>query len=83
MATTIQLTENLNVGKYIEVEGKRCEVEAVSFSQALTQKSAFEELIKVMSEELIEQEIIGKRKDGTYYWRESGEALIPDEDYLD
>ncbi len=83
MATTIQVTENLSVGKYIEVEGKRCEVEMVSFSQALTQKSALEELVNVMSEELIEQDIIGKRDDGSYYWRASGEALIADEDYED
>ena len=83
MATTIQLTENLSVGKYLEVEGQRCEVEAVSFSQALTQKSALEELVAVMSEELVEQEIIGKDQAGSFYWKASGEPLIPEEDYED
>lgn len=83
MATTVQLTENLRVGKYLEVEGKRCEVEAISFTPALTNKAMLEELVSVMAQELIEQDVINKREDGAYYWRASGENLIPDEDYQD
>lgn len=83
MATTIQLADNLSVGKYIEVEGKSCEVEAFSFTQALTQKAMLEEHVNVMSQELIERDIIGRREDGTYYWCESGEVLIPEEEYQD
>ncbi len=83
MATTIQVVENLNVGKFIEIEGKRCEVEAASFSQALTEKASMEELFQIMSEELIDQKIITKGQDGQFYWCESGEPLVSEEDYED
>ena len=39
-----------------------------------------EELIKVMADELIEHNII-KEEHGQYYFCESGEPLIPDEDW--
>lgn len=83
MATTIQVTENLSVGRYIEIEGKRCEVEVVSFSGALTKKASMEELLAVMTEELIERDIIAKGDDGSLYWKESGEPLVPHEDWED
>lgn len=83
MATTIQVVENIQVGKYIDIAGKRCEVEAISFSQAITEKCTLEELVTAMSEELIEREIIGKDQAGSFYWTESGEPLVPDEQYED
>lgn len=83
MATTIQVVENLQIGKYIEIGGKRCEVEAVSFSQAITEKFTLEELMIAMSEELIEREIIRKDQAGSFYWIESGEPLVPDEPFED
>ncbi|HCG7597288.1 TPA: hypothetical protein NJ434_004020 [Vibrio parahaemolyticus] len=83
MATTIQVVEDIPVGRFIEIEGKRCEVEAISFSQALTEKASQEELLKVMTEELLEQGLIAVDQVGAYYWKESGEYLIADSDYDD
>lgn len=82
MATTIQVVENLRVGKFIEIEGKRCEVEMASFSQALTEKAVQDELFKVMKDELIDRGII-KEDVGQLYWCESGEPLIAEEEYED
>ncbi|MGR5365929.1 hypothetical protein [Photobacterium damselae] len=83
MATTIQLVENLTVGKFVEVDGMRCEVEAVSFSQSITESAAQEELLDVMKAELLKRNIIDCDQSGIYFWVESGENLIPDQDYGD
>ena len=82
MATTVQVVENLTVGKFINIEGKRCEVEAISFSQAITKNQGLEELLEVMSDDLITRGVINK-KDGQYYWSEDGEPLIAEEDFED
>ncbi|WP_274882425.1 hypothetical protein [Vibrio harveyi] len=42
MATTIQITEDIEVGRFIDIAGQRCEVEAISFSPAITEKNAQE-----------------------------------------
>ncbi|KAB0482375.1 hypothetical protein F7Q91_02930 [Vibrio chagasii] len=81
MATTIQVVENLRVGKNVTIDGQRCEVERTSFSQAISQKMAFEELNKVMADELLERKIIGRDKTGVFYWVESGEPLAPEVEY--
>ncbi|HFQ5115452.1 TPA: hypothetical protein ACGU7D_004261 [Vibrio vulnificus] len=82
MATTIQIAENLRLGKYIEIAGRHCEIEEVSFTQALTRKKSLEELMEVMSSALISRGII-KEERGSYYWIENGEPLIPEEDFED
>ncbi|HAS6258254.1 hypothetical protein [Vibrio vulnificus] len=82
MATTIQVVEDLTVGKFIDIEGKRCEVEAFSFSQALTEKMAQDEIFQVMKNYLIEEKIITD-KNGQLYWCDSDESLLPEEDYED
>lgn len=83
MTTTIQVVDNLQIGKYVTIDGKRCEVERTSFTPAISQKMSFEELIKVMSDELLKQNIIGKDDAGAFYWIETGEPLIPELDYQD
>lgn len=83
MATTIQVVENLRIGKFVKIDGKSCEVESISFSQALTEKAALEALIEAMAEELKEQDVIGIGQNGQYYWRATGEPLVPDEDFED
>jgi len=80
MATTIQVVENLSVGKFINIEGKRCEVETISFSQAITEKQGLERLLEFISDELITRGIINK-KDGQYYWNDDGKPLIAEEDF--
>ncbi|MFA0631004.1 hypothetical protein AB4589_25160 [Vibrio sp. 10N.222.49.A3] len=82
MATTIQVTENLNIGQHADINGQRCEVEAVSFYQAITAGHAAEELMNVMAHELIQREII-KVEGGQYYFCEDGEPLIADEQFED
>ncbi len=82
MATTIQITENIRIGRYIEIDGKRCEVERSSFSKAIDQKFTLEELVDVMSKELIRREVI-KADNGSYYWVETGEPLIEPQDWED
>lgn len=83
MATTLQIVENLRTDKYVTIDGKRCEVERVCFSQAISQKMALEELVKVMSDDLLERKVISRDKTGTFYWVESGEPLIPETEYQD
>ncbi len=83
MATTIQVVENLRVGRYIVIEGQRCEVERSSFSKAIDQKFALEELVLVMSEELQNRGIIKKDQAGTFFWTDSGEPLIQEDQYED
>lgn len=82
MTTTIQVSENLTISKYMEINGVRCEVEAASFTPAIFEGQANEELLKVMADELIERNVI-KEERGQYYFCESGEPLIPDEDWED
>lgn len=83
MTTTIQVVDNLRVGKYVTIDGIRCEVERTSFAPAISQKMSFEELIKVMSDELLKQKIIGKDDEGAFYWIETGDPLVPELDYQD
>lgn len=83
MATTIQVVEDLELSKFVSINGKRCEVESFSFSAAISQKNALEELVSVMAEELIENNVISKDDLGTYYWAETGEPLIPEQPYED
>ena len=82
MATTIQVAEDLLLTKYIDIGGKRCEVEAFSFSGAITEKACLESLFQVMSDEMIDRGIVFN-KDGQYFWSEDGSPLIGDEDYED
>ncbi len=83
MATTIQVVDNLSVGRYIEIGGQRCEVEAVSFSQAITNGQANEAMMNAMANELIELKVIRKGEDGQYYFCEDGAPLVEDEDFED
>lgn len=83
MTTTIQVVENLRVGKHVTIDGQRCEVERTSFSQAISQKMAFEELNKIMAAELLERKVIEQDKTGVFYWVESGEPLVPEVEYQD
>lgn len=80
MTTTIQVAENLTISKYMEINGVRCEVEAASFTPAIFEGQANEELLKVIADELIERNVI-KEERGQYYFCASGEPLIPDEDW--
>ncbi|HIF9337805.1 hypothetical protein [Photobacterium damselae] len=83
MATTIQIVENLRIGRYIEVDGQRCEVERSSFSKAIDRKLALEELVLVMSTELLERKVIAKDQAGVFFWVETGEPLIPEDEFED
>ncbi len=83
MATTIQVVEDLTVGRFFEIEGQRCEVEAISFSPAITEKASQEELLKAMRAELLSLKLIAVDQCGEYFWTETGEYLVPDEDYDD
>ncbi len=83
MATTIQVVENLRVGRYIEVDGQRCEVERSSFSKAIDRSFTLEELVSVMSEELLKRDVIARDQAGTFFWKESGEPLIPESEFED
>ncbi len=83
MATTIQVVENLRVGRYVEIDGVRCEVEAVSFCQAITNSQATEELLEVMAAELMARGVIEKEADGRYFYCEDGSPLIADDDFED
>ncbi|GHX29980.1 TPA: hypothetical protein AB5C23_001254 [Vibrio cholerae] len=83
MATTIQVVENLTIGKFIEIEGKRCEVEAISFTPAITENARLEELLDAMSDELISLNLIDRDEAGNFYWTETGESLVQDEPYED
>lgn len=82
MTTTIQVAENLTISKYMEIDGVRCEVESASFTPAITIGQTNEELLKVMADELIDRGVI-KKEYGQYYFCESDEPLIPDEDWED
>ncbi len=83
MATTIQVVENLTVGKFIEIEGQRCEVEAFSFSPSITENARLEELLAAMSDELISLNLIDRDVVGNFFWTETGESLVQDEPYDD
>ncbi|PSV01025.1 hypothetical protein [Photobacterium kishitanii] len=83
MATTIQIVENLQVGKYVEIDGKHCEVEAVSRSLAITEKSIYKDLFEVMSNELLSREIVTKDRTGTFYWTKNNKPLIVEDWYED
>lgn len=83
MATTIQVVENIRVGRYIDIGGQRCEVEAISFTPAITEKASHEALLEVMKSELLNLKIIDIDQGGQYYWKESGEHLVPDTEYQD
>ncbi|HDI3289797.1 hypothetical protein [Vibrio cholerae] len=83
MATTIQVSENISVSKYIEINGQRCEVEAVSFSPAITEASAKDAIFQAMEQEMLERKIIQKNEDGQYVLCDSGDLLIPEEDWED
>lgn len=71
MATTIQVVENLTVGKFIEIEGQRCEVEAISFTPAITENAHLEELLDAMSDELISLNLIDRDEAGNFFWKET------------
>ncbi len=83
MATTIQVVEDLTISKFIEIEGQRCEVEAFSFTPAITENARLEELLVAMSDELISLSLIARDESGNFYWRETGELLVQDEPYDD
>ncbi|OEF61221.1 hypothetical protein A1OW_20330 [Enterovibrio norvegicus] len=83
MATTIQVVENLKVGRYVNIDGKRCEVERVSFSMAICEKMAFEEMFTVLSAEMHSRGLIKKGDDDNWYWSDSGEPIVPHEDWED
>ncbi len=82
MTTTIQVTNDLDIARYIEINGVRCKVEAVSFSGAITEANATEELLRAITERLIEEKILTVDSLGSYRWGDSGELVIPDEDYV-
>ncbi|HHY0551900.1 TPA: hypothetical protein ACVU5P_004219 [Vibrio parahaemolyticus] len=82
MATTIQVTENLRIGKYVEINGKRCEVEKVSFTQALTVKDGLEELFNALTERLIDDGVV-KVVNSQYFWCDNDEPVVSDELYSD
>ncbi|MGR5557875.1 hypothetical protein ACQKQC_16520 [Vibrio fortis] len=62
IATTIQIVEDISVGRFIDIEGKRFEVEAISISisisQAITVKASQEGLLEVMKTALQERDLI-------------------------
>ncbi|PMS91925.1 hypothetical protein [Vibrio parahaemolyticus] len=82
MATTIQVAEDVRIGAFINIEGKRCEVEAASFTKALTEKASQEELLNVFTEYLTDEGVI-KLVDSQYVWCDSNQPVVPDEDYED
>ncbi|CAH7152361.1 hypothetical protein [Vibrio alginolyticus] len=57
IATTIQIVEDISVGRFIDIEGKRFEVEAISISQAITVKASQEGLLEVMKTALQERDL--------------------------
>ncbi|MCG9575430.1 hypothetical protein L1D14_04185 [Vibrio tubiashii] len=83
MTTTIQVVQDLKVGKYVVIDGTRCEVEHTSFTPAITQKLALTELVGAMSQELMERNIIKRDDTGSFFWVESGEPLIEETEYQD
>lgn len=83
MATTIQVAENVEVGKYVDINGTRCEVEAVTNELTITQSRAKEDLILAMASTLLVMNVIRKDKNGQYYFVESGNPLVPEVAYTD
>ncbi|EOX3456109.1 hypothetical protein ACPFUK_003324 [Vibrio cholerae] len=83
MATTIQVTENISVSKYIDINGQRCEVEGISFSPAITEASAKDVIFQAMEQEMLERKIIQKNEKGQYVLCDSGDLLIQEEDWED
>jgi hypothetical protein len=80
MATTIQVSEDLEISRYIEIGGKKCTVESFSHSQYITEGNEKEELLSAMEDELTERGIIKKNDDGKYYFCKDGSPLIDDEE---
>ncbi|HBI3715633.1 TPA: hypothetical protein K4M41_004450 [Vibrio parahaemolyticus] len=83
MATTIQVVENLQVGRFVNIDGQRCEVERVSFSMAICEKMAFEEMFIVLSKEMSKRGLISQGDDNNWYWTDTGEPIVPVEDWED
>lgn len=83
MATTIQVVENVTIEKYVDINGVRCEVEAVTNELTITQSRANEELLRAMASTLLMMNVIQKREDGQYYFVESGKPLVPEFAYMD
>ncbi|WJT09266.1 hypothetical protein [Vibrio harveyi] len=83
MATTIQITEDIEVGRFIDIAGQRCEVEAISFSPAITEKNAQEEVLKSLTERLLEEQVIEVDHMGQLFWKESGTPVVSDEPWDD
>lgn len=79
MATTIQVVENIQVGRFIDINGTRCEVEAISFNTAITNGNTNEELMRTMASLLIERDIIKVNSSGQYVFSENDQPLIQDD----
>ncbi|PSV00658.1 hypothetical protein [Photobacterium kishitanii] len=80
MSTTIQIAEDLSVGRFIEIKGQRYTVESVSFTKALTKNNNQEALLEVMKNELIERGAIDTDQAGQCFWMETGKYLVPEND---
>lgn len=77
MTTTIQIaTDDISISRNIEVNGNTYEVEAFSFSPAITELSEKEELLTIMANHMIADGTIQKDQAGCYYWVDGGDYLI-------
>ncbi|KFA99439.1 hypothetical protein [Vibrio sp. ER1A] len=77
MTTTIQIaTDDISIGRDIEINGNRHRVEAFSFSPAITELTEKERLLDVMTNELMDLKIIDKDQHGVLIWRHSGIKLV-------
>lgn len=79
MTTTIQIAEDIEVGRFIDIAGQRCEVEAISFSPAITERNAQEEVLKSLTERLLEEQVIEVDHMGKLFWKECGTPVVSDE----
>ena len=83
MATTIQVVEKLTVGRFVTIDGQRCEVERASFSKAIDEKMAYEELFAALIHEVHKRGLVKQGDDEQWQWVDSGEPIVPQQDWED
>ncbi|EKO3414745.1 hypothetical protein N2V14_004097 [Vibrio fluvialis] len=83
MATTLQLVENVRTGRFVTIDGQRCEVERASFTKAIDEKIASEELFTAMIQGAHNRGLINQDDDRQWCWVDTGKPLVSSEDWED
>ncbi|EKA7348924.1 hypothetical protein [Vibrio vulnificus] len=83
MSTTIQVVENVTVKRFVTIDGQRCEVERASFSKAIDEKMAYEELFVALIQEVHKRGLVKQGDDDQWFWVDSGEPIVPQQDWED